>query len=370
MRVLIVHHETEYFAGAEKMLGYFLTGLTGSGPETTVATARESRVRELIPSQLSTCWIPSNARFSLLAFVRQARALRRAFAEQPFDVVHGWAARDWELVALTARLTGTPGMGTLHDHPKAGFISPARRRLMAWSAATSLRRVVCVSEAVRVACLAAGYSPDRLRVVRNGLPSRAWAVPRARDAGRFRLGFLGLFSERKGLRGLFRIADELSKVSAVPWELGLAGDAQDEAGRKLVGELKAEFSTRRWWPWVNWRGWVKDPAEFLSSIDVLICPSSEFDPFPTVLLEAGQAGVPVVAARVGGVEEIVEDERTGWLFEPQAWRQAALKLKTVLESPGLTQESGHQAKKRVEAEFAMERMVADYLRIYHELSKK
>jgi glycosyltransferase involved in cell wall biosynthesis len=277
-------------------------------------------------------------------------------------LIHGWAARDWELVALTARLTRTPALGTLHDHPNASFLSPARRRLMRWSAA-GLDKVVCVSDAVRQACAAAGYAPAKLAVVRNGVPVRATARP-ARPPGPCRLGFLGLFSERKGLRGLFHIADELAALTTAPWQLALAGDAQDEAGRALVGELKAQFANRPWWSRVEWRGWVKHPLDFLLSIDVLICPSTEFDPFPTVLLEAGQATLPVLAARVGGVPEIIEDGKTGWLFAPQAWHDAASKLKAVLDSAAVADQVGTDARARIEHQFTLQRMVADYLALY------
>jgi glycosyltransferase involved in cell wall biosynthesis len=368
MHVLIVHQEAQYFAGAEKMLGYFLDGLVGSRADVTVAAVADSRTAGVIPGGLPTCWLPSNARFSPLSFWRQAQTLRMAFRTKPFDVIHGWAARDWELTALTARLTRRPALGTLHDHPRASFISRARQRLMFWSAFAGLRKVVCVSEAVRRACLDAGYRQDQLLVVHNGLPA-ASVVGTPRMGAAFRLGFLGLFAERKGLKGLFQILSELSAMTDSPWEIALAGDAQDEQGRELIQELKARFSTATWWPRVQWCGWVKRLNEFLSSLDLLICPSSEFDPFPTVLLEAGQAGVAVLAARVGGVGEIVEDGGTGWLFEAQAWREAAEKLKQVLASPGLARQAGQAAKKRVEGEFAIEKMVADYLRIYGNLSR-
>jgi glycosyltransferase involved in cell wall biosynthesis len=369
MRVLVIHHESEYFAGAEKMLGYFLAGLNKAGLEVLAATTLESRVREIIPADMPTCWVPNNARFSISGLWSQVQALRRQYRRQPFDIIHGWAARDWELTALISRLTRTPALGTLHDHPNARFLSPARRRLMRGAAAFGLRRVVCVSEAVRQACGEAGYAATRLAVVRNGVPLRA-RTPSARPAGRWRLGFLGLFSERKGLRGLFHIIDDFARSSPAEWELEIAGDAQDDAGRALVTQLQNEFATRPWWTQVRWRGWVKEPAEFLAGIDVLICPSTDFDPFPNVLLEAAQSGVPVLAAQVGGVPEIVADGKTGWVFETQAWHAAATKLATVLNTPDEVQAIGKAARKRIEDDFTVERMVADYLSIYCTLATK
>jgi glycosyltransferase involved in cell wall biosynthesis len=363
MRVLLIHHEAEYFAGAEKMLGYFLQGLV---PKITVSVAavRESRVAELIPSKVPTCWLPPNAQFSLPSFYRQLSAVRQFSKAQPFDLVHGWAARDWELVAATSRLLRRPAVATLHDHPHASFISRTRQRLMAWSVKVGLNQVVCVSEAVRQACIQARYSPVKLSVVRNGLPPISVLGRPAPSGSPFRLGYLGLFSERKGLRGLFSIVDELARLTTVPWTLVLAGDAQSATERALVEEIKAQSSNRPWWPQVEWRGWVKQPLEFLSGLDLLICPSSDFDPFPTVLLEAGQAGLPVLAASIGGVPEIIEDQKTGWLFAPRMWGQAAKQLQQLLASPELARQAGLRARQRVQEKFSVERMVAEYLSIY------
>jgi glycosyltransferase involved in cell wall biosynthesis len=161
--------------------------------------------------------------------------------------------------------------------------------------------------------------------------------------------------------------DELARISSAEWELELAGAPQGAEGQRLVEELQARYSATAWWPRVHWRGWVKDPGTFLDSLDLLVCPSSEFDPFPTVLLEAGNAGVAVLGAGVGGVPEIVEDTVTGWLFQPQDWSGAARKLQQILEAPGMAERAGQEAKKRVEREFAMVRMVENYLKVYSDL---
>jgi glycosyltransferase involved in cell wall biosynthesis len=365
-RVLLVHTEAEYFAGAERMLGYFLEGWPRVEWPLTAA-AREGRVSEVIPKHLPVIWLRENQRFSVRKFAAQARALTHAIREERFDLVHGWAARDWELTAAAGWGGGCPAMGTLHDHPRARFISKARQRLMRWSG-RGLRRIVCVSEAVRVACLEAGYPGGKLVVIRNGLPCRELASSGRQD-GPFRMGYLGVFTERKGLAGLFKMLSLLADRSELPWEILLAGDAQDAEGKQMLARIQSEFSGQEWWRRVQWRGWVKDPAEFLQELDLLICPSSEFDPFPTVLLEAAQAGRAVLGSRIGGVPEVIEDQVTGWLFESGAWEEGAEILGRLIKDPQLSRGAGEQAKKRVEREFGIERMRAEYLNIYASLTR-
>src|SRR6476469_9665805 len=110
--LLIVHPEAEYFAGAERVLSYFLEGMESAGLDVTVAAVEESRVSQILPEWVTPWWLPRNARFSPIQFYRQADAIRRLYTSRPFDIIHGWAIRDWELTSLMGRLTLRPALGT------------------------------------------------------------------------------------------------------------------------------------------------------------------------------------------------------------------------------------------------------------------
>jgi glycosyltransferase involved in cell wall biosynthesis len=368
MRLLIVHNEAKYFAGAEKMLGYFLETGSQTGLDCTVALVQGSRTEGVIPKTVPRFDLTDNQEFSLGGLTRQVHRIWEQHRRHPFDLLHGWAARDWELTALAAGLCRRPALGTLHDHPTAGFISRKRQRLMRWSARLGLQRVVCVSEAVRQACRNAGYPATKLAVIHNGLPARTSLRPTA-EGRPFRIGFLSAFSERKGLQGLFVTLDLLDTLSSRPWEAFIAGGAQDEAGERLVTTLRERYAAAPWGPRVHWVGWVAQPLDFLSSLDLLMCPSTEFDPFPTVLLEAGLCGLPVLASQVGGVGEIVVDRRTGWLFEAGQWRQAAGILATLLEHREQAAAAGGQARQRTTLQFTAGKMVAEYHNLYSTLGR-
>lgn len=365
MRVLIIHPE-QYFAGAETMLGYFLAELARTDCKVAVAAVRGSRVAGLLPKETIPIWLEPAPAFSPPAIWRQASTLKSFHSEFSFHVVHGWAARDWELAALVGWRCRRPTIGTLHDHPEAAFISGKRRRLMRWCAQSAFKNIICVSEAVRGACVRAHYPEYKLRVVRNGLPLNDFKlIPRI--PGPFRLGFLGAFSERKGLRTLFQIVDALSVAGNASWELQMAGNAMDEQGKRLLEDLRSTYRARAWWPRVQWLGWVKSPQNFLRTLDLLVVPSSEFDPFPTVLLEAGQCGVPVLASRVGGVPEIIADGQTGWLFEANKVGAAAQILSRLMATPETLQIAGQVARERVLREFPASKMVAEYRLLYSNL---
>src|SRR5262245_29137201 len=148
MRILLIHNDALYFGGAENMLRYYLEALPATDCQPTVAAVRGSRVSSIIPPSVGQVWIPEKQRFSILKLCRQFRQIMGGRQRFPFDLVHGWTARDWELTSVVGRCARRPAVGTLHDHPCAAGISPSRRLLMRWCAQYGLRRVICVSRAV------------------------------------------------------------------------------------------------------------------------------------------------------------------------------------------------------------------------------
>jgi glycosyltransferase involved in cell wall biosynthesis len=368
VRVLLIHLETEYFAGAEAMLIYFLEELVSVRCETVVAVSKDSKLARLIPDPVEKVQIHDSRSFSIGRLGQQLTELVRHHIANPFDIIHGWAARDWELTSLVGWRIRRPTVGTLHDHPRAGFFSLKRQRLMRWCARHGLQKIVCVSQAVRTACLRAGYHANKLVLIHNGLPEFNSENSNDHLSSTFHLGFLGVFSERKGMKSLFAILKEFAKTTDLAWEISLAGMPQDSESRRLIEEIRRQHGMEPWWKRVRWCGWIERPHEFLRSLDLLMAPSTDFDPFPTVLLEAGLAGIPVLAAKVGGVTEIILDGDTGWLYEPDNRSQAAQILARLAADRSQCRIAGQKARLRVIQEFSISKMVANYRSIYSSLS--
>ncbi|MEO8428331.1 MAG: glycosyltransferase family 4 protein [Verrucomicrobiota bacterium] len=368
MRLLIIHSDSQYFAGAQKLLGYFLEALAKTHCSTSVVVVRGTQVEKLIPAAMTKFYINSNQKFSVRTLWQQAQSIVSFNRQTPFDILHGWTARDWELTGLAGTIAQLPTVGTLHDHPQASFISSKRQLLMRWSVQWGLHRLICVSDAVRKACLEAGYVSEKLVMIHNGIPTES-SITRLPCTGVARLGFLGAFSERKGLRGMFEIVDNLDKLSPGLWELFLAGSVLDDAGDRMLEDIRRKFDQRKWWSRVHWCGWVSNPLSFLENIDLLICPSSDFEPFGLVLCEAGLASVPIVATTVGGIPEIVQHGRTGWLFEVGEWMQAAHLIADLLRQPTVRREAGERGRDRVRKEFSNEKMAMHYLNLYSKITR-
>ena len=114
---------------------------------------------------------------------------------------------------------------------------------------------------------------------------------------------------------------------------------------------------------VQWAGHCRDVGARLAGCDLFVHPSFD-DAFPTVLLEAMAAGLPVVASRVGGIPEIVEDGVTGRLVPPGDAGRLAAAINEVLAHPGSMGEAGRARARR---EFTAEAWIARLDRVYREV---
>lgn len=124
--------------------------------------------------------------------------------------------------------------------------------------------------------------------------------------------------------------------------LALAGAGRHDA--ELRERVRASGLERR----VQWMGYVPDVVTHLRRANVFVLPSRR-EGCPMVLLEAMAMGMPVVAARVGGVPELICDRESGLLVPPENPAALAQGLDTILGNPAFAQKLGESARARVNA---------------------
>ena len=285
------------------------------------------------------------------------RTLRSVVARAQADVVHVHLSSPVEMLPalLAVRAGGARRIVTTEHAPTWAPLrrpwSRTAKRVVGWGVGA----VVAVCEA-DAAFLRAEFGVPRrkLRVVRNGVPLQGYALDRA-EARRacglpeqgVLLGYLGAMERKKG------VADLLEAAASVPHvQVALAGRGtieQELAGRGclLLGALE-------------------DPRPFLRALDVFAFPSHQ-EALPFALLEAMAAGCPIVATRVGGIPEAVEDEVSGLLVPPKEPGRLAGALRRILSDPGLARRLGDAARARAEREFSADRMVEETLAVYRRL---
>lgn len=170
--------------------------------------------------------------------------------------------------------------------------------------------------------------------------------------------FVGRVVPQKGLHMLLRA---LSSVRS-PFQLVVAGAGPD-LGRNRA--LAAELGLRHR---VNFVGWVNPErrAAYYRQASAVVVPPVWPEPFGLVGIEAMSYAKPVVAFRVGGIPEWLEDPITGFLIEPYHLRTMASKIDDLLRDPDGAREMGQTGRQRVQRFFSEEVYRASLLEIYEQ----
>jgi glycosyltransferase involved in cell wall biosynthesis len=161
------------------------------------------------------------------------------------------------------------------------------------------------------------------------------------------VGFVGRLEPRKGPLDLARAAP-LLQAERPQARVVFVGDDPFEVDAGYTEAVRTA-------PAVEHHGWVEDAASLMSHLDVLVLPSYD-EPFGTVLAEAMAAGTPVVATRVGGLAEVVEDGVSGLLVEPGRPEELARAIATVLDRRAAMAPAARERAQRFGADAYAERV--------------
>jgi glycosyltransferase involved in cell wall biosynthesis len=244
--------------------------------------------------------------------------------------------------ALAARLTGTPSLFHLHmtltrraDH----FVTALGCR--------HVTKIVACSRTAAGALLRDKASLDRrLEVIYNPVRSfppaagLTWPCSGPMGSGESAaqpiIGVVGRITPSKGqhvaLGALARLVQ-----GGLNARLVLVGAPDPHSTEDKTYRASLESSTRAlglegrvWLP-----GYQENPGPFYRAFDVVVIPTVISEGLPLVALEAMQAGVPVVGSAVGGIPEIVQDGRNGFLVPPGDENAVSGRLEQLLTNPGL-----------------------------------
>src|SRR5437016_5921878 len=310
----------------------------------------------------------------LAATLRLARLIRR---ERP-DILHTHTAKAGTVGRVAALLAGRKGppivVHTFHGHVLRGYFGPLRslffRLLERWLASMTTA-LVAVSPQVRDDLVGLGVAPrERFVVIRLGieLDERVAAEQNGRlesrrylgiPGDRFAVGWIGRMTAVKRTDDVL-VAFKALRDSGVDACLCMVRDGPDRVQlERRAHELGVVKETL-------FLGYQEDVAPFYAAFDALVLPSSN-EGTPVSAIEALAAGRPVVATRVGGVPDVVQEGGDGFLVEPGATGELADRLARLAGDPELRDRMGKAGRERVLPRYAVDRLVDDVDRLYRSL---
>ncbi|CCH85941.1 Glycosyl transferase, group 1 [Modestobacter italicus] len=288
---------------------------------------------------------------SVAVLVRTTVRFRRLVREFTPCIVHAHTMVATVIARIAVAGTGTKVVATVHNEYQRGVI------LMA-----AAHRVVGVSSVVAESMRLRGLPRWKIRTVLNGTVG---SVRRqARDAGlpidllQPALVAVGAVSHRKGADLLVEVALEVARSHGA--HTYFAGNIDWDLPRRTAANSDVADH-------VHFLGFQPDPRRLLASATVFVLPSRR-DPAPLVLVEAMEAGLPIVATAVDGVTELLAGGAAGLLVGPNDPAALIAAVRHLLDDPAARQELGDAALLR-STDLNVRRVSADYRMIYEELRR-
>ncbi|MBZ0264621.1 glycosyltransferase family 4 protein [bacterium] len=338
-------------------------GLTGEGPpEKYVTRLREklivepSLVRPIKPLLDSMC---------LFAITRHINRLKP-------DIVHLHSAKAGAVGRVAVKLSKVPCkvIYTPHGHVFSGYGSESASKIFTFVE----KRLAKWTDAI------VGLTEDEIVAFRNyhaGNASQYCVIPSGVELDKYRgekvlgeklktkyniapdkplVGFIGRLAYVKGPDIFLEIAAAIRKSrSDVHFLLVGEGDMHRELEAK-ADELGLSED-------ITWTGWLEDPVEAYSAIDLLLLTSRN-EGMGRVIVEAASAGKPVIALRSGGVEYVIKDKVTGLLFEHNELDKFATAVVALLDNTTEREKMGKAADAFMHDTYSVESMIKKLENLY------
>jgi glycosyltransferase involved in cell wall biosynthesis len=265
--------------------------------------------------------------------------------------------------ALASRRTGIPHIWWIHE-----FTTLAGQKRYAVGEPLAQRLIGRLSSRVAVnsRAVARYYSPpippEKLRIVELGVDAPAVA-PNCVDRDRLRLLMLGRKDRAKGCETAVR-------------SVALLRDQGVEVEVRMVGPSLADYAETLWYlardfdvlDRIEFIEYVADPSEQIEWSDLMLTCSVD-EGFGRVAVEALKSGRPVIGARAGATTELIDDGRTGLLFEPGDARDLARAIARCVADPRLVATMSENATAANAGRFTMDGEVATFVDLFREVRR-
>jgi lipopolysaccharide heptosyltransferase II len=295
---------------------------------------------------------------SIISIMRMIPHLVGIIKKEGIDIVHARSRVPAWIAYFACRRTHTAFITTCHGYYKKHPFTYA----MGWA-----KYVIVISNVIaRHMIDDFGVPFERIRLIPRSvdLEKFKFISPEKKRKKEFNVGIIGRITPIKGHLHFIKAMAKVARVNP-DLKIWIVGDAtpSKEAYKEelqvLTKRLGLEHCT-------EFLGIQRDIPEILSHLDVLVLATVTHEAFGRVIIEAQASGVPVVATRVGGVVDIIEDEKTGLLVPPQDPTGMAEAVIRIFKDVELRRNLAENAYKKVREKYNIDLMVENTLGVYEE----
>jgi|WetSurMetagenome_2_1015567.scaffolds.fasta_scaffold03437_8 glycosyltransferase involved in cell wall biosynthesis len=287
--------------------------------------------------------------FKIIKFIRVAKP----------DIVHTHLFGADFYGRLAARLAGVKNI--ISTEQNLNLSEGKFKKLAKYFTAKLAIKIVAASGAIKKYLIEQeGVPADKIEVIYNGVEIEKF-LKQNREYNNNRqlvIGSIGRLTHQKGFDYLL---EAMVKIDGVKCLIAGVGEEKNSLAEKIK-ELGLSEK-------VELVGLKKDVSDFLASLDVFVLPS-RWEGFGIVILEAGLSGLPVIASRVDGILEIIDDGQNGLLFMPGNTEELVDKIKSLLVNPAERARLGKNLQQKIQEKFLIQKIVKQYEALYLQVLNK
>lgn len=362
------------FGGAQKYVYDLATSLPKDRFDVAVAVGGSGPlIQKLDEQHIRIIPLPSLTRdISITNDIKSLFELFSIFINEKPDVVHLNSAKASGVGAFVARLAGVPNIiftahGWAFNEERPCWQRTAIK-FFSWLTVVFSHTTIAVSEAMKRSTAGWPFVGNKIIIIKNGIAkpdfyAKDEAINMLFEMAKitkpenpFIVGTIAEFHNNKGLQYSIQAgAKLLPQYPSLHYFILGSGEKYEELS-SLIKTLNLEQN-------VFLLNVPKDAARYLKAFDIFILPSIT-EALGFVLLEAGFAGLPVIASRVGGIPEVIEDTKTGLLTEARDISAICNALRILIDSPALRTNLGRALSEKILLEFTQETMISKTQLLY------
>lgn len=344
--------------GVETGTADFAKRLVKAGHKAVVVSAGGGMVEDMVAAGVIHYQLPVHKK-DVFHILKMIPRLAEIIKKENIDIVHARSRVPAWIAYYSCRKVNKPLITTCHGYYSKHLFS----KPMGWG-----KLVICPSKVIARHMVEDFDVPlERIRLVPRSVDIEKFRYHDSaakRKAKEFNVGIIGRITPLKGhmhfIKAMARVARKIPYL-----KIWIVGDApQSKAAYKE--QLQVLVRRLGLWDSTQFLGTQKDIPEVLRQMDLVVLASTTHDAFPRSILEAQACGVPVVATSVGGVIDIIEDNKNGLLVPPADPDSIAEAVMRIYKDPGLGKQMAEKAYKKVKEQYTAEHLVQNTLNVYTE----
>ncbi len=380
MKIIFVNLGSN-ISGVEMVILRLIDSIKKLGVESFVVCAEDGKFSEeltargvvvkIIPmASLTRSYNPLRYITYLTAYFHVTKLLGSFIKTTNGDIIHCNFISTAFYSLIAAKLTNTPLVFHMHQILKERTVNKIFVKIVS----AGVNKIICVSQAVKSNLLGFGVDPEKCEVIYNSVPPEKGNEREVAGGFRRELGIdenvkvitlVGQIAEWKGqdvfVDAVKQLVKKFPRIKAV-----IVGEIISPVAEKYKKRLVEKVELQGLSDTVVFTGFRDDVGKIMADSDVIVHASILPDPLPTVIIEAMSRGKPVVATNVGGVPELVEDGKTGFLVPPGDACALAEAIEKLIAGPERARKMGSEGKRTIAEKCDPAENVSRVLRVYNQ----